>query len=141
MAELLFSGWGGEDDEDAAEHPLHPPELQDAPSSISTPAVLSVTATKRRDKLDAREAARVATRAAKKERKKAANVLARAAREAAEAPGGGDGDAVMVCAAPKIGGYTTVQPVGETLVGVVFEHSQGSCSIAIGVLGVPVGAL
>ena len=53
MAELLFSGWGGEDDEDAAEHPLHPPELQDAPSSISTPAVLSVTATKRRDKLDA----------------------------------------------------------------------------------------
>lgn len=54
---------------------------------------------------------------------------------------GGDGDAVMVCAAPKIGGYTTVQPVGETLVGVVFEHSQGSCSIAIGVLGVPVGAL
>ena len=96
MAELLFAGWGGEDDEDSAEQPLHPQDLQDATSSISTPAVLSATATKRRDKLDAREVARVATRAAKKERKKAANVLARAAREAAEAPAGGHEDAVRV---------------------------------------------
>ena len=44
-------------------------------------------------------------------------------------------DAVMIWAAPLIGGYVAVQPLGPTQVGVVFENR--TCSVAIGVFDAP----
>jgi hypothetical protein len=44
-------------------------------------------------------------------------------------------DAVMIWAAPLVGGYVAVQPVGSAHVGVVFENR--TCSVAIGVFDIP----
>ena len=48
-----------------------------------------------------------------------------------------DDGSVMVWPAPEQGGYVAVQPIGDSKVGVVFEHGPISCNISIGVFDLP----